>query len=150
MISATVLCNNVLNRAFAENIPVTPMKLQKLLYFICSEYIKQTGQSPISESFLVWKFGPVVETVYHEFKSFGSSPIRQYAKDAECKSYMVNEAKNPELKKCIDDIWEKYKYYDGRYLSEITHKDGSAWSKAFALYKSSLDQEDIKNDNTYS
>lgn len=36
--SATVVCNNILKRAFSESVAVSPMKLQKLLYFVSCEY----------------------------------------------------------------------------------------------------------------
>ena len=42
--SASVVCNNILTRAFQENIPVSPMKLQKLMYFVSCEYVKATGK----------------------------------------------------------------------------------------------------------
>ena len=41
--SATVVCNNILKRAFSESVAVSPMKLQKLLYFVSCEYVKATG-----------------------------------------------------------------------------------------------------------
>ena len=39
----TIVANSVLNRAFAEHRPVSPLKLHKVLFFIASEYHKQTG-----------------------------------------------------------------------------------------------------------
>ena len=42
MYSSTDVANNVLSRAFAEKISVSPMKLQKILYFVASEYQKTT------------------------------------------------------------------------------------------------------------
>lgn len=44
MISACVLANNILKRAFDEKkYPVTSMKLQKLLYITCKNYLKKTN-----------------------------------------------------------------------------------------------------------
>ena len=53
--SAQSLCNNILMRAHRESIDVTPMKLQKLLYYVCTKYVQETGISPIMEYFAVWK-----------------------------------------------------------------------------------------------
>ena len=77
--SATVVCNNILKRAFSESVAVSPMKLQKLLYFVSCEYVKATGNDLFSEDFGVWQYGPVLPTVYDEFKSFKSTPINKYA-----------------------------------------------------------------------
>ena len=79
---ATNLCNNILVRGKEENISITPMKLQKLMYFVCRDYVQATGESPIAEPFEVWKYGPVLPSVYGEFRTFGSKPITEFAKDA--------------------------------------------------------------------
>ena len=79
---ATVLSNNLLIRARQENIKVTPMKLQKLLYYVCVKYVKETGEMPVSEPFEVWQYGPVIPSVYHEFKSFRAAGINKFARDA--------------------------------------------------------------------
>lgn len=147
--SATVVCNNVLRRAFDENIPVSPMKLQKLLYFISCEYAKNTGIDLLSEDFGVWQYGPVLPTVYDEFKSFRSEPITKYATDANGTAYAIDENSAPNLKVAINRIWQAFKCYDGITLSRITHKDGSGWSVAFSQDRSKITTDDMKADNTY-
>ncbi|MFC3295544.1 DUF4065 domain-containing protein [Clavibacter michiganensis subsp. insidiosus] len=68
------------------------MKLQKLLYFAASEYAKRTGSdSLLSEPFMMWKYGPVVRSVYDEFRSYGAGRIRTYAKDARGKALSIND-----------------------------------------------------------
>lgn len=60
-------------------IPISNLQLQKIMYFVLrnskgiltEDEIKQI----YSEPFLVWRYGPVVESVYNRFYSFGSSPI---------------------------------------------------------------------------
>lgn len=54
--SATTVCNNILQRSLSENIPVTPMKLQRLLYFVACAYQKRTGSPLLAEQFEVWKY----------------------------------------------------------------------------------------------
>lgn len=145
---ATVLSNNILIRAKKERIPVTPMKLQKLLYYTCVKYAQETGQTPISELFEVWQYGPVVPSVYSEFKSFGSSPITKLAQDAKGKSKIVNEGFNPRLKRCIDTVWRKYKDYTGVELSQRTHQRDSGWYAAYQRNDEIISVEDMKNDRT--
>lgn len=147
--SATVVCNNILRRAFEGSIPVSPMKLQKLLYFISCEYVKSTGSDLFSEDFGVWQYGPVLPTVYDEFKSFKSSPITKYATDANGVAYAIDEAMAPNLKLAIDRIWAAFKFFDGITLSKITHKDGSGWSNAFCQKRPKITTEDMRTDNTY-
>lgn len=145
---ATNLCNNILYRGERDRIQISPMKLQKLLYYLCRDYVKETGQSPIAEQFEVWQYGPVLPSVYGEFKSFGSNPIKAYAKDALGRSYMVSEKENPILAKVLDIVWAKYKNYSGIQLSEMTHKDTSAWYKAYMKGYNYISAEDMKHDES--
>ncbi|MBR6647500.1 MAG: DUF4065 domain-containing protein, partial [Clostridia bacterium] len=71
MITPVIVANNFIARALNENVPLTPMKLQKLIYFLYKEYLKTTGERLFTESFEVWQYGPVIASVYDEFKGFG-------------------------------------------------------------------------------
>ena len=146
--SATVLCNNILYRAKCEKISITPMKLQKLLYYVCTLYVKRTGRLPISEHFEVWQYGPVAASVYAEFRPFGSRPIIGYAQNAKGKATMVDEAFNPTLTQCLDIVWGKFKHLSGIQLSELTHQKGSGWWTAYQEERDAISTEDMKNDST--
>lgn len=145
MASVQAVCNTFLVKSFTESVPVSPMKLQKLIYFAYRNYIKKTGRKAFNDSIQTWKYGPVVQSVYDEFKSFGKNTITQFAKDAQGKVYVVNESAI-ELIKSINDVWNKYKCYSGIDLSKMTHEEGTAWSKAFHENRPFLDDEDIKNE----
>lgn len=146
--AATVLSNNILVRAKREQIPITPMKLQKLLYYVCVKYVQETGGLPISEHFEVWKYGPVVASVYAEFKPFGSSPIKGFALNAKGKAKMVDEDFNPKLRDCLEYVWHKFKNLSGIELSQRTHQKGSGWYSAYQDDKEAISTENMKNDTT--
>ena len=59
MVSALSVGNTILKRARNDGIDITPMKLQKMIYIVYKEYLKQTGRSLFPERFEVWKYGPV-------------------------------------------------------------------------------------------
>lgn len=145
---ATDLCNNILFRGKQDGIQVTPMKLQKLMYYVCRDYVKVTGQMPISEEFEVWQYGPVLPSVYAEFKTFGSKPITAYAKDASGRSYKVSEGENPILAEVLDVVWAKHKRKSGVQLSEMTHGSGSGWVTAFLEGREKITVEDMMNDTS--
>lgn len=145
---ATNLCNNILLRGMAEEIEITPMKLQKLMYFVCRDYVHVTGDMPIGEQFEVWKYGPVIPSVYGEFRSFGSRPITEFAKDAMGRSKKVSESKNPILAQVLDVAWAKYKRFTAVHLSAMTHKEGSGWYRAYMDHRDKITVEDMINDRT--
>ena len=145
--SSTVLCNNILFRGNRDGVQITPMKLQKLMYFVCRDYTKRYGTSPISEQFEVWQYGPVLPSVYSEFKSFRSRPITEYAKDASGNIFMVSEPDTPDLAMTIDSVWRKYRSLSGVELSQITHKPESGWYRAFFDRRSYITEEDMNFDS---
>ena len=148
--SPVIISNNILKRAFDEEVSVSPMKLQKLLYFVASDYAKHTGAPLLSEQFQAWDYGPVVRSVYDEFRSFGGSAIRAYAKDATGASKMVKESKNEDLRESLDRIWGKAKDVSAVRLSRITHIEGSAWYNTFQQGRSgSIPDEALRADTTY-
>lgn len=144
-----LVANSILVRAFRDNIPVSPMKLQKLLFFVTCLYQRNTSVRLLTESFQPWKYGPVVRSVHDEFKGFGGSPITSYARDAQGNAYAANEDSNPPLKQALDEIWSHMKNYTAVQLSRITHIPGSAWSKANAENKWFVGSCDMADDHTF-
>jgi len=62
--------NNILGR---QNL--TPLKLQKILYYVQATFLAQHGQPLFNEAIQKWQYGPVVPSVYFEFKDQGISHI---------------------------------------------------------------------------
>ena len=145
---ATVLSNNLLIRARQENIKVTPMKLQKLLYYVCVKYVKETGEMPVSEPFEVWQYGPVIPSVYHEFKSFRAAGINKVARDAKGEASVVDEDSSAILTDCINFVWSRLKHFTGIELGQRTHQKGSGWYKAYQRDDEIITLEDMKGDTT--
>lgn len=121
-----LVANSILRRAFAEKIAVSPMKLQKLMFFITCLYQRNTGHRLLTESFQPWRYGPVCGAVYGEFKSFGGNPITAYAKDAIGNAYAADERSSPELKQALDTVWSHLGCLPAVMLSRITVLPGSA------------------------
>lgn len=147
MIAPVFVANNFLKRGQSEGIDITPLKLQKLVYFLYKEYLKRTGNTLFTEQFETWKKGPVVPSIYTEFSSYGKMPIRTFATDSRGKCFIVTES--GVFKECIDQVWRVYGNYSAATLSELTHTEGSAWSVAKEQGRRYLNIEDIKNEPEY-
>jgi len=146
---ATLVSNNILQRAFRDNVSVSPMKLQKILYFAASEYAKRTGKPLLAEDFEAWQYGPVVPSVFHEFKSFSGVPIRSYSRDAAGQSFVINESDNPVLHDVLDRVWAQTRGRSAVNLSRLTHAEGSAWHQAYTGWNSLISDDAILTDTTY-
>lgn len=143
------LCNNILARAFRDNIKVTPMKLQKLLYYVCVLCLKKTDLYPLEESFEVWKYGPVMPSVYAMFKPYRANPIKKYAIDINGDAWTVDEIKHPVITDCVETVWDRLKNYSGSQLARRTHQEGSGWYCAWERGDTIIAVEDMKNDATF-
>ena len=61
---------------FIQSLPsLTPLKLQKLIYYAHGWHLAIRNAPLIDEVIEAWEYGPVVPNVYHEFKKFGNRPI---------------------------------------------------------------------------
>lgn len=149
MVTALNVANNILERGFSENIDITPMKLQKLTYLVYKKYYQDTDKTLFQDKFEVWKYGPVVRSIYDAFKEYRGNAIKQYYKELDGSVLIVNEEKSRLFKNAINAIWDKYKLYDGIPLSAMTHREGSAWYKAAKRNDIYLSDADIKEEEVF-
>lgn len=63
MYSPTMIANNILSRSFSDKVDITPMKLQRILYFTAAEYQKATHKPLLEEPFSTWTYGPVAYSI---------------------------------------------------------------------------------------
>ena len=144
MVTPVIVANNIIKKALAEDIPLSPLKLQKLVYFLYKEYLQATGETLFNERFETWRYGPVLPSLYFEFMSFGNQSISHYAADSQGKIFFVKE--EGEFKKAISKVWKKYKTFTGATLSNLTHQEGTAWSLACERKENFLSVEEIKDE----
>ena len=121
--------NNVLKRAFNDDIPVTPMKLQRLLYLTAVDYARRTGGPLLYEPFQAWRYGPVLRSVYDKFLPIGHDPIRVYARNAAGEARLVNEAKRPEVARTVDAVWAEFRHVPVVELARIICQPGTVWHR---------------------
>lgn len=137
--SAYAVANAFVRRAREGRIPnLSPMKLQKLMYFAHAWYCRVKGEPLLDDSFARWTHGPVIPSIYHEFKAYGYRPIDNMATTLSMSpgGYAMNVPTVPDSDRdvwsLIDAVAEKYGRYDAPTLSAMTHREGSAWAKCGA------------------
>ena len=108
---------------------LTNLKLQKLLYFSQGKYLAGNDKPLFEEPIEAWKLGPVVRSVYNNFKYCGSFPITAFDKG-------VKDSNLPEkTEQFLDKVWDKYGKFSARYLVDLTHKRETSWSKTYSTEK---------------
>jgi uncharacterized phage-associated protein len=148
--SPASIANYMLRQSFLENIPLTPMKLIKLVYISYGWHLAFIGNKLFDEKIQAWKYGPVIPSLYHEFKRFGKDIIDDYSHDFDEKTGELTMPKTVDdfsrTAKVLYIVWETYKNYSGFELSEITHKPNSPWDKAIKEkgLLAEIDDEEIR------
>ncbi|OTG65846.1 Panacea domain-containing protein [Acinetobacter silvestris] len=71
---ANYIVELVNNNAAMKGI-LTPIKLQKILYYVYVNCLVNRNEKLFEQPIEKWKFGPVVSCVYHNFKMFGTGHI---------------------------------------------------------------------------
>ena len=94
---------------------ITPLKLQKLLYYIQGLALRIYGKPAFFSNIFAWQYGPVVEEIYKKYK--GRSPISTPEVN-----YEVCEG----LKKIIELVVSSYGQIEAGKLIDLTH-DEDPW-----------------------
>jgi uncharacterized phage-associated protein len=130
------VANSFLGLAERERKTLDPMKLQKLVYFAHGWNLAINQAPLIGDSIEAWPYGPVIPTLYHEFKEFGRGPI---TRKAICVAYGPGNAitlETPEVPEgpdldVISTIWSTYGELSAIQLSNMTHAAGTPWEKVW-------------------
>jgi uncharacterized phage-associated protein len=101
---------------------ITPMKLTKLVYIAHGWHLAITGSALINESPEAWQYGPVIPSVYNEFKGFKNTNISRAFEQ----NNMVTKEEDITF---LERIWKVYGVFDAIQLSSKTHQPDSPWSK---------------------
>ncbi|NLL72018.1 MAG: DUF4065 domain-containing protein, partial [Clostridiales bacterium] len=115
---------------FEQMQEITPLALQKILYFIQGIYMVMFDEPLFKEDCMAWVHGPVYEQVYNLFKDFKYNPI-------EDNRFAIFKERFVELsdqeRKVIDLVINSFGKYSGKVLEIITHNE-SPWKDARSDY----------------
>ena len=113
---------------------VTPLMLQKLLYFIQGIYLALYGRPVFPEDCRAWIHGPVYPEVYDLFRDFKYNPID----DARfALLHGTAEALSDDEKRVTDLVLDTFGMYGGKVLEKITHNE-EPWKEARKGYGDSI------------
>ena len=118
---------------------VTPLMLQKLLYFIQGVYCALYGKPIFAEDCQAWIHGPVYPEVYELFRDFKYNPIDD-ARFALLEG--ITDTLTKDEKRVIDLVVNTFGMYGGKALEKITHNE-SPWQDARKGYEDSIPSTEL-------
>ncbi len=95
---------------------MTNMKLQKMLYYLQGFNLAFLGKPLFEEEIEAWMYGPVVPSVYEEYKCNGSTAIMP-------EEGFVPISLSEEEENIFDQVYENYGQFSATKLMEMTHKE---------------------------
>lgn len=137
------IANYFLDKADEDCVPVSQLKLIKLIYIAYGWNLAINGSRLFEEPIYAWKHGPVIRSIYDEFKSFGKRQITSKSKDIDLDTWEPFEpripSKDDDVIWVLNKVWAVYKRFEAWTLREKTHEPNGPWDKVY-----NADNRDVK------
>lgn len=122
--SAITLAIYIIDKCCRDNIPISNLQLQKILYYIQVAFLKKFNISCFDDSIEAWRFGPVVRSVYNRYCGFGALPICEFrGVDLNYSKEEIDLINSIVISKRKAKPWE---------LVKDTHAKDKAWDRIYA------------------
>ena len=142
--TAVNVAYEMLEIAKRQDIELSNLQLQKLVYIAHGYFLGWKGKPLIQETVEAWMYGPVVDEVYQQFKGCGGkkipvpsdeampqgpfSPVEGRAASLPSLAQHV-DSMDEDAKKCLTWVIENYGRFNSLELIRITHKPGTPWNQ---------------------
>ncbi|WP_295996251.1 Panacea domain-containing protein [Rugamonas sp.] len=129
MSALRTVAKSMLQKADELGCALTNLKLHKLLYLAHGLSLAKHGKPLLDgEPFAAWKYGPVVESLYHDLKIFGSNAIKPDSQ------FIVNwptVEQDSTDSAVILSVLRQFGKMSAGTLVEITHKSDGPWHEVY-------------------
>ncbi|MBQ9885748.1 MAG: DUF4065 domain-containing protein [Lachnospiraceae bacterium] len=139
LFSVSYKMRGVITYVFERLEEVTPLMLQKLLYFIQGIYSALYGRPIFAEECRAWLHGPVYSEVYDMFRDFKYNPIDD-ARFALLEG--TEDVLTADEKHVADLVVNTFGMYGGKTLEKITHNE-EPWREARRGYGDGIPSSEL-------
>ncbi|MBY4797655.1 DUF4065 domain-containing protein [Collinsella sp. AGMB00827] len=109
---------------FGQDLQITNLKLNKLLYYAQVEQLRRDGTRLFSDDIEAWTYGPVVPSVYQAFKHYRRDVISNPIEDvAQLPASVILTIEH------VANTYGKLSTFD---LVEFSHREAGAWNKVYS------------------
>lgn len=128
--SPLAVANKILDVAAEKGVSLTLMQLIKLVYFAHGWTLALLDKALVHDEPQAWQHGPVYPEIYSEFRGSGWNPITRRAVNPFTGTDIAEKFDGSELA-VIRKVVDVYGEFHAFEMSEITHRKGSPWDKAY-------------------
>jgi uncharacterized phage-associated protein len=128
------IANFILDFCDAHGRAVTNLSLQKLVFFCHAWSLIELGKPLIRQKFEAWQFGPVLQYLYRDFKTFDSSPINVRAKRLDPnRGHLETVAYgfDSETESLLRAVLDFYSRLSAGALVSLTHVKDGPWDRVW-------------------
>ena len=128
------VANFVLDFCDARGRIVTNLSLQKIVYFCHVWSLVACGRPLFKHQFEAWQYGPVLQYLYREFKSFDDRPITTRAKRINSTTggrEIVPYGFDTETAALLDRVVDFYSRLRAGDLVALSHVRGGPWDEVW-------------------
>lgn len=118
--TALQIARYIVRVAQSKGEPISNLKLQKLLYYAQGWHLAFNGNSLFNDDIQAWVHGPVVSSVYSQFKGYGYSPIPVHPRKVDLPN---------KVKELLKAVLLTYLKFDAFTLETMTHEE-KPWKEA--------------------
>ena len=149
--SAIDVARYIINYCHDHDMPISNLKLQKLLYLVQGVSLALRDIPMFEDEIEAWDFGPVVPSVYREFKVFGANEIPRidfyYDMNFNSDTFLdkievTTENFDNQERIIIEKVIDAFGHLSANELVRLTHAQ-DPWKNAYKKSKN----ETIKNES---
>lgn len=132
------VANLLLASAWRRGRAITPLALQKLIYFSHGHFLSRTKSPLVKGTFEAWQYGPVHPQLYHSFKLWGRDPILKFSERVDPVTGEVSEPEQPrdgDVIDAIDRVVLEFGNFTPGQLVKLSHAQGGPWHRVVKAYE---------------
>lgn len=124
MYDARQIANEFIRRGLDEGRPLTPLHIQKLVYFAHARLLAFHKIPLVSQEFRAWQYGPVIRELYDALRSYRAQGVTEIISFGDKKQGSLDD------RGVIDWCFRTYGHVDPFILSALTHEPKGPWARA--------------------
>ncbi|MGD9576708.1 MAG: Panacea domain-containing protein [Syntrophorhabdus sp.] len=137
MVKAKDVATLFLSWANTEGDLITNLKMQKLLYYAHAWHLANFHKPLFADRIEAWDLGPVIPSLYHDYKKYGGAPIRYKVIGKE------HERFSSEQLDYLQAFYDRFIRFSAHELVNMSHNE-QPWKTAFRSRTKLIDDDSME------